>query len=204
MQFTRIPSRAWSIAMARVRAMTAPLDTEYGVSPCGRRAEIDEMFTIAPPPLRRMAGMACLLASIMPVTLTRMTCSQSASSTSTTVPRPPIPTLLSRMSSRPHRRTASSTMAPALSARVTSASNTAASPPPCSIMVSVASAAARLTSTRRTLAPSRANRTAAARPLPMPAARDPAPVTIATFPSSRGARMITPCPRYLEPALPDF
>src|SRR5215471_17215334 len=37
--------------MARVRAMTAPLDAEYVVRPRGRRAEIDETFTMAPPPV---------------------------------------------------------------------------------------------------------------------------------------------------------
>jgi len=60
MQFTRMPWGAWSIAMARLSAITAPLDTEYGVSPRGRSAEIDEMLTMAPPPASTIAGIACL------------------------------------------------------------------------------------------------------------------------------------------------
>jgi hypothetical protein len=36
-----------------------------------------------------------------------------------------------------------------------------------------------------TLAPARASRIGVARPLPMPSAREPAPVTIATLPASR-------------------
>jgi hypothetical protein len=46
--------------MARVRAITAPLEAEYTVTSRGRRAEIEETFTMAPPPPRIMAGMACL------------------------------------------------------------------------------------------------------------------------------------------------
>src|SRR5262245_25536067 len=58
-QFTRMPSRPWSTAIARVSAITAPLDAEYAVSPRGRSAEIDDTLTMAPrPAVFRMAGMA--------------------------------------------------------------------------------------------------------------------------------------------------
>ena len=51
--------------------------------------------------------------------------------------------------------------------------------------LTVSSARAATRSAHNTLAPSRANRIAAALPLPMPAPRDPAPVTIATLPANR-------------------
>ena len=38
-------------AIARVKAITAPFEVEYAVSPRGRRAEIDETLTMAPPPV---------------------------------------------------------------------------------------------------------------------------------------------------------
>src|SRR5207247_1113438 len=51
--------------------MTAPFDTEYTVSPRGRSAEIDETLTMAPPPPRFIAGIACLAARNIVSTLTR-------------------------------------------------------------------------------------------------------------------------------------
>src|SRR3954451_24575919 len=59
MQLTRTPSFAWSIAMAWVRAITAPFEVEYGVRPRGRRALRDEILMIEPPsPEAIIAGMA--------------------------------------------------------------------------------------------------------------------------------------------------
>src|SRR6185436_20662297 len=59
MQLTRTPSFAWSIAMACVRAITAPFEVEYGVNPRGRRALRDEILIIEPPsPEEIIAGMA--------------------------------------------------------------------------------------------------------------------------------------------------
>src|SRR5947207_5134183 len=59
---------------------------------------------MAPPPaVSFMAGMACREAMNMLSTLTCMTRRQSCGAISTTLPRPPIPTLLSRQSSRPNR-----------------------------------------------------------------------------------------------------
>src|SRR6266536_1587932 len=57
----------------------------------------------------------------------------------------------------------------------------------------VSAAAAGLTSTHSTLAPSRAKATAVALPLPQPGPIDPAPTTIATLPSSRSGM---PCPLF--------
>ena len=76
--------------------MTAPFETEYAVSPRGRSAEIEDTLTIAPPPVRRIAGIACFAARNMLSTLTVMRRRQLSSVSSTTEPRLPIPTLLSR------------------------------------------------------------------------------------------------------------
>jgi hypothetical protein len=82
--------------------MTAPFEVEYAVSPRGRSAEIDETLTMAPPPLSIIAGIAKRETRNMLSTLTCMIRRQSSTRVSTTFPRPPIPTLLSRRSSRPH------------------------------------------------------------------------------------------------------
>ena len=63
-----------------------------------------------------------------------------------------------------------------------------ASPPSDSIIRSVSLARSSIWSTSSTLAPSRAIRIAAAFPFPIPSPLDPAPVMIATLPSSLGAR----------------
>src|SRR5205809_4626513 len=53
----RMWSRACWIAVILVNKRTAPLDAIYAGGPMATRPEIDEMFTIEPPPARRMAGM---------------------------------------------------------------------------------------------------------------------------------------------------
>ena len=70
------------------------------------------MVTMAPPsPLCIIAGMACLQARNMVSTFTCITRAQFSSLSSTTVPLLPMPTLLSRQSSRPQRAIASATIA---------------------------------------------------------------------------------------------
>src|ERR1017187_6973500 len=110
--------------------MTAPLDSLYAERPRGRNAEMEEMLTIDPPPaVRIIAGMVCLQARNMVSTLTCITRAQFSSVSSTTVPLLPMPTLLSRQSSRPQRDTACSTMAAHCSDVVTSYEAAAALPP---------------------------------------------------------------------------
>ena len=116
-------------------------------------------------------------------TLTCMTRRQFSGGISTTLPRPPIPTLLSRQSSRPNRSTAAATIALACWSSVTSATKAAAVPPSSAIIATVRSARLSSRSTTSTRAPARASRIAAARPLPMPSSSAPPPVTIATLPS---------------------
>src|ERR1700756_660665 len=84
------------------------------------------------------------------------------------------------MSIRPPREIASATIALISASLVTSALNAAAMPPFAPIRSTVSWAEARLWSTHRTLAPSRAKVRAVARPLPMPSpGLCPAPTTIA-------------------------
>ena len=65
---------------------------------------------------------------------------------------------------------------------------------PCSDSMSrpVSATASGLMSRAKILAPSRANSTAVARPLPQPALTEPAPATIATLSSTRPAMMFLP------------
>src|SRR3954453_13579382 len=69
--------------------------------------------------------------------------------------------------------------------RDTSAVKAAAFPPSLAMILTVSSAAAPLRSTQNTCAPSRANVTAVALPLPQPGPIEPAPTTIAILPLSR-------------------
>src|SRR5207248_2556848 len=82
-------------------------------------------------------------------------------------------------SSRPNCPIAASTRARHCRSSATSATKAAALPPSCSIIATVCSAASRRISTTSTCAPARANRIAAARPLPIPSSGAPPPVKIA-------------------------
>ncbi|CRE30179.1 Uncharacterised protein [Bordetella pertussis] len=85
-QLMRIPSVAWSSAMARVSAATAPLEAQYAArwrKPTS--APADAVLTITPAPWRCMIGMTYLQPRNTPSTLTRISADQSASSVSTTV-----------------------------------------------------------------------------------------------------------------------
>src|SRR5260370_23618855 len=139
---------------------------------------------MAPPPaVSIIAGITWRDTRNMLSTLTRMMRRQSSTAVSMTLPRPPIPTLLSSRSSRPNCPTAASTRARHCRSSATSATKAAALPPSCSIIETVCSAASRRISTTSTQAPARASRIAAARPLPIPSSGAPPPVTIATLPA---------------------
>src|SRR3984957_17724116 len=132
-----------------------------------------------------MTGMTCFMARYALLRLTANTRSQSASDTSTTLPISAMPTLLSSTSMRPKAFRQAATMASTSPARDASAVNAAALPPSAAMMRTVSSAAAALRSTQNTRAPSRANVTAVALPLPQPGPIEPAPTTSAVFPLSR-------------------
>src|SRR5262245_43798214 len=141
------------------------------------------MLTIEPPlAVLIIAGMACLESRNIVSTLTCMTRRNSSGFSSTTLPRLPMPTLLSRKSSRPQRSTAASTRRLHSASLVTSPAWETAVPPSPLIISTVRSASFWLRSATTTLVPARASRIAAARPLPMPSAAAPPPDTIATLP----------------------
>src|SRR5919106_449367 len=113
--------------------------------------------------------------------LTSVTRSQSASWVATMPPVRAIPTLLTRTSIRPNAAMHASTMALTLSALATSAAWVAHTPPSPSMISLVSFAASGSRSIPNTLAPSRANSTAVALPLPQPGPIEPAPVISATL-----------------------
>src|SRR5438552_6555586 len=92
-----------------------------------------------------------------------------------------MPTLLSSTSTRPQLARQASTIALTWALLDASHSKAAASPPSLAIRPTVSSAAARLRSTQKTRAPSRAKVTAVHLPLPQPGPLEPAPTTIATL-----------------------
>src|SRR5713226_1050296 len=138
------------------------------------------MFTIEPPPARRMAGMAYFVPRKTPLAFTAITRSHSAAVRSSIAPRGmTIAALLIRMSSRPWRPVASLTAFCQSASLVTSRCTYAASPPAARMEASTFLPSASRMSPKTTFAPSRANVSASAAPCP----RAP-PLISATFPSS--------------------
>ena len=161
--------------------------------PLGLRIEAIELtFTIEPLPCFSITGMTCLAVRKKLFTLTSKTLSHSSSLRSTGPPCDPMPTLLSRISTRPHLARQASTMALTSALLDASASKAAASPPSLAMRPTVSSAAARLRSTQNTRAPCRAKVTAVHLPLPQPGPLDPAPTTIATLSFSLPVMSFTP------------
>src|SRR4030081_753727 len=153
------------------------------------------MLMMAPLFCARMIGITCLAARMQLFRLIATQRSNASSVMSSSSASPPdrlTPTLLCRMSMRPQRACASSTL-PLRSAFFL----TAAAVPSWAAIRSPASwAEARLWSRHNTFAPSRAKVRAVARPLPMPSpGLCPAPTTMAT----RSFRRISFHSRYRVP-----
>ena len=109
--------------------MTPPFDTVYAVSPRGRIADMDDMLIIEPPPGLRHSRNRVLPRQHHGLDVHLQShCPRSPPTTSTTLPAPPIPTLLCRMSSLPYRSTAARTISRQLSDDVTSPMNADALP----------------------------------------------------------------------------
>src|SRR5580704_5619787 len=143
------------------------------------------MFTIAPPlAVRIISGIAAFEARNMVSTLTCITRRQVSAFSSTTLPRLPMPTLLTRKSSRPWRLTASRAIAAHWASSVTSTDIAEALPPSAVIISAVRLARPSSRSTTSTVVPLRPSRRQLARPLPMPSPAAPPPVTMATLPAS--------------------
>src|SRR4029079_3275420 len=141
------------------------------------------MLMITPLCCSRMIGITCLAARMQLLRLIatqRSNASSVMSSSSASPPDIETPTLLCRMSMRPHFFFASSTIALISAFLVTSALKAAAVPCFSAIRSTVSCADLSSRSTHSTLAPSRAKVSAVARPLPMPSpGLWPAPTTMA-------------------------
>ncbi len=150
----------------------------------------EDVMRMTPPPLSRRGLTACLAHRKGPVRLTPMTSSQASIGKSSnasssppitvgTPPRETMPALAHMMSSFPKRSSAVATVRATSASTVVSASTATAGRSRSSRSFTVASARSPRTSIATTFAPSAANSWAASRPRP-----EPAPVMIATLPSS--------------------
>src|SRR5215471_5951667 len=181
-EFTRMPSFEYSNAAFLVRPLIACFDAAYGPSPGNPISPAAEArFTIAPPPFFTIQSISYLRQRKVPLAFTDMTLSKSSSACSArgTI-LPSMPALLHAQSSRPKAATALAIKALTFAASVTSARTKIASPAFSLMRATVSLPPSSFKSETTTLAPSSANLSAAARPIPAPA-----PVTRATFPDTR-------------------
>jgi hypothetical protein len=142
-----------------------------------------------------MCGSAARVSRNGAVRLTRMTRSHSASDTSAAADIPSMmPALFTSTSSPPKVSTAAATTCSTTAGSLRSPVTATAVPPAASISATTALAVSALTSATTTLAPSPANRSAAARPMP-----EPAPVTTTLLFSNPLPPMPTSAPAVLLP-----
>src|SRR5437773_3752867 len=138
----------------------------------------EDVLTIAPPPCLRISGISCFMHRNTLRRLVSMIRFHSSSYSAVGAGfLGSMPALLNAKSSRPKASTVLSRAAITSAARVTSHRTASARPPRASIMRAVSWLPCSDTSATTTLAPSWANASAAARPMPLAA-----PVTNATFP----------------------
>src|SRR4051794_12415317 len=143
----------------------------------------EDVLTIAPPPpCLRISGISCFMHRKTPRRLMSMIRFHSSSSYSAVGAGflGSMPALLKAKSNRPNASTVLARAAFTSSAPVTLHRTASARPPCSSIRRAVSWLPCSDTSAATTLAPSRANASAAARPMPLAA-----PVTNATFPENR-------------------
>src|ERR1700684_1791130 len=177
MALTRTPRGARSTDMDRVRATTAPLDAQYEAKfAMPTTAATEPVLKTGPRPAATIARAATWEHTKVPLALTAKHRSQSSSEASITEPLLFTPALLYSTSTRPYSSVTFWKAAPTWVISETSALTARARPPASAISSAVSMAASATRSTTATVAPSRANRAAAARPIP---AR--APVTTATW-----------------------
>src|SRR5499425_995965 len=141
--------------------------------------EIDEMFTMDPPPPCRMAGTACFMPRKTPLALMLMRVSQCVVLRVSRSYEPLMPALFTRMSRRPYAPTVVLTASCQSSSLATSSLTNCALPPSALIFSATARPSASITSATTTMAPSRAKMMASLSPIPWAA-----PVIIATLPPS--------------------
>src|SRR5215472_2017032 len=160
---------------------------------CPVTPEIDEMLTMAPPPILRICGTAYFIPRKTPRALTPMICSQAAVSNRSSTALPLIPALLTRMSSRPNSATVASTTACQLASSVTSRWWKRAVPLAATISATTLLPSSSSRSATTTVARSRAKMRAMLAPMP-----DAAPVISATLSASL---MISSRPRFGPPSV---
>ena len=187
---TRILSAANSLDKALVSASPAARVTVVGMDLArGCLAPMLVMLMMRPPPCLRMWPIARRARRIAPKSLRSKSACQVSSVTDSNTPVAEVPALLTRISMRPKASIAPATTRAQSSARLTSACIGATLPPAATICAATASSNSRPRATMTTLAPSAANITAVALPIPWVP-----PVTMATFPF-RFNCMIFPCCR---------
>src|SRR5262245_45664346 len=186
MVLTRMRSFAYSLASDLVRLIPAARDTLVG-KPSARGALPPTVVTLMmrPPPRCFMCGITSRHIRTAPITLRSKSACQASSPTFSNGAAAEVPALLRRMSTPPNCRTVAFTTASQSAGRDTSAARGKSSAP---VVLRMSSAARSSTSLRRahmvTLAPGRAKRSAAARPMPsLP------PVTIAILPLSPSSKV---------------
>src|SRR4029453_333131 len=143
------------------------------------KPEIDEMFTMAPPPASRMAGTAYFMPRNTPLAFTPISASQAAVLLMSGSKVPLMPALLTSRSSFPNAVTAVFTAFCHSDSLVTSSFTNRAWPPPAAIFSTTWRASNSRTSATTTRAPSRAKIVASLCPIPLAP-----PVISATFPAS--------------------
>ena len=181
-ELTRMPSLAWRTAMALVNRRTAPLDAWYAGCPVSEPTSpmMDEMLTMAPPPVSSILSTAYLVPRKTPLALISMMRSQPSTLLTSGKERLLIPALLTSTSSLPKRSTTRCTPSCQSCSLVTSRRTNMASPPASAIWASICRPSASKMSAMATLAPSLANSLASAAPIPLAP-----PVIKATFPCNR-------------------
>src|SRR5437762_6746089 len=168
--------------------VTPPFDDQYAALPFTATSPSTEpRFTMTPPPHFRNSGNTALDIRNGPFTLTVITRSHSSSLIPSTVDTCSVPALFTSTFTRPNRSTVPFTARSTSRARLTS--HSIANPAPSRLWTSLITC--RSFSRRRpataTLAPSRANARAIARPIPVPP-----PVMSATLPESRVTEFSVP------------
>ena len=185
MAFTRMPYGARSSAIARVIASMPPFDASYATLPrCALVAPPLDMWMMLPEPLRAMMCAARSEQRNAPLRLTPSILSHHSSSPSRKWRAAwMLPALFTRMSTVPKCSMVKSNIASTCDLLETSAGKASASPPGMAWATCVARAASRSLTTTR--APSAANRSATAWPMPWPA-----PVTMTTLFRKRSGSVI--------------
>src|SRR6266540_3069636 len=176
---TVIPRGASSSANVRVNPMTPCFVAEYAPRPATpNRPTTEDRLMIRAPSER--CGRASRVTRNTAVRFVARIASQNESSRSESGVGPPRPALLTRTSIRPHFSTTAEIIRAIAGASVTSAAIAIAPPPDASISRAIRWHESSLLAARATRAPSCAKRREIASPIPREA-----PVTRATFPSSR-------------------